>query len=1039
MDDFEYEDFHDDDDNGSDGGKSLKDRYDEGKEKYDSAKEKRDKRNAEKNNPDKKNIDDAKQFNQKNRAASNSGEKLGQEAAKETGKEAVKETGKEVAKKTGKEAGKAAAKETGKAAAKETGKVVAKEGTKAAVKTTVAASGTVTAGAGTLAALLIEIADRANEVRKKLDKKINDKIKENTAIDLKVAKRLFCIGVLLIPFLFIFFFLIAGTMYLASENTYEDLYAIIQKREKRYAESGKTTKLLMLMTNDEIDEILKKDYKADKDFCYKSYLKEKYKKDFDNFIPSDGNDKDSTYAEKLSIIEKYLKAGRENFNKINWKLEGSDEEIVLKDYNLTGKDSIITDPGFLKMPDLDKYQASEGASNEQMKNMYIDMVHIYLQHWVIPYALNIASQDNNFGKSVLEDMWHPIDVTLFELDRRTKTTTEKYYILTSVIETISTFTPGVYNPATRTVTPGTTTYEYNSYPSDTSVKWVNKTVGNVTYTYNVTKLKNGEGGYIAVDPEKPYSSVPVTVDEPYRHVPKTTYIEGLYNIITDKFKIKPIDESNPPTEETETTIDENGVKIIVEVWHEDLESVSQKIEKYKLSYLPETKYTDEDRTIARIEWYIDAGLGDYEMYPEKSEATKKKIFETYYSQDEGKTPPLIQGYSYDDLHFGFIQIDKYYKILEAVNLSGVSSGVIDIGDIPIDGFAWPVDLNQSPGSAVVGYIYGTTYAYGGNHKGIDIKHGGTISTQGNITMGPSIVASHDGIVSDAKMIYGSDSSGIDGNQIGYGNYVKLETEDGKFMTVYAHLSSVSVTTGQKVTRGQVIGNMGTTGNSSGVHLHYEIRHNGSSDDPLLYYITEPEYGSYPDRIATPVGYYRFAGSISSGISNNDVSTGLKGFLLNAEGKGPMVGDKYEAYDDGFGNITIGMGITWKDHKPEFNAAGIYSMEKGDLVDASIVEKIEKNDIAKRVANINSILASNGINDLKQHQIDALTSYHYNVGNIDKFPAAWKEHGMTDGLWTDFFSKPVTANGIVVDNLVKRREAEYELFTTGNYAAKIYDR
>jgi GH24 family phage-related lysozyme (muramidase) len=384
------------------------------------------------------------------------------------------------------------------------------------------------------------------------------------------------------------------------------------------------------------------------------------------------------------------------------------------------------------------------------------------------------------------------------------------------------------------------------------------------------------------------------------------------------------------------------------------------------------------------------------------------------------------------LTFGFVQIDKYYQQLKGATASGVSSSSIDIGDIPADGFAWPVDLNQSPNSAVVGYLYGYTNAYGGNHTGIDIRNGGTLSNQGNFTVGPTIVAAHDGVVEEAKLIYTSNSSGIDGNQSGYGNVVKIKTEDGKFMTVYGHLSTISVITGQKVTRGQVIGTMGTTGNSSGVHLHYEIRQDGSTKDPLLFYTTDPVYGSYPTREDTPAGYYRYTGSISSGISNTAASAGLLGFLTSFEGEGPKVGDKYQAYDDGFGNITIGAGITWKDHKSQFNAAGIYSMAEGDLVDIAIVDNIKKNDIAGRVANIKSVLESNGITDLKQYQIDALTSFHYNVGNIDDFPAAWKKYGTGEGLWTEFFSKHIYASGEVVQGLVNRRRAEFELFTTGNY-------
>ena len=53
-------------------------------------------------------------------------------------------------------------------------------------------------------------------------------------------------------------------------------------------------------------------------------------------------------------------------------------------------------------------------------------------------------------------------------------------------------------------------------------------------------------------------------------------------------------------------------------------------------------------------------------------------------------------------------------------------------------------------------------------------------------------------------------------------------------TVYAHCHSLSVVTGQKVTRGQVIGIIGSSGRSSGPHLHFEVWKNGKRVNPLNY-------------------------------------------------------------------------------------------------------------------------------------------------------------------------------------------------------------
>ena len=68
---------------------------------------------------------------------------------------------------------------------------------------------------------------------------------------------------------------------------------------------------------------------------------------------------------------------------------------------------------------------------------------------------------------------------------------------------------------------------------------------------------------------------------------------------------------------------------------------------------------------------------------------------------------------------------------------------------------------------------------------------------------------------------------------GYGNLVRVDHGNG-FVTYYAHFSSFAAVTGQAVAQGQVVGYCGTTGASSGPHLHYEIRLNGVPQNPALY-------------------------------------------------------------------------------------------------------------------------------------------------------------------------------------------------------------
>ena len=98
------------------------------------------------------------------------------------------------------------------------------------------------------------------------------------------------------------------------------------------------------------------------------------------------------------------------------------------------------------------------------------------------------------------------------------------------------------------------------------------------------------------------------------------------------------------------------------------------------------------------------------------------------------------------------------------------------------------------------------------HMGIDVA----------APSGTEVFAAGDGIVKKAV------------EEKGWGKMIVLEHEDG-YATFYAHLDKIEVESGVKVKRGELIGRVGNTGQSTGPHLHYEVRLNGEHLNPADFY------------------------------------------------------------------------------------------------------------------------------------------------------------------------------------------------------------
>ena len=145
------------------------------------------------------------------------------------------------------------------------------------------------------------------------------------------------------------------------------------------------------------------------------------------------------------------------------------------------------------------------------------------------------------------------------------------------------------------------------------------------------------------------------------------------------------------------------------------------------------------------------------------------------------------------------------------NNSGSSGTTTTVVTPAVGNFIWPYPQNNYVSSGY-GNRFHPIFQENRFHYGVDI--GGTAGQQ--------IVAIAAGTVSVAT--YNSS----------YGNYVMVSHGNGT-ASLYAHMESLAVSAGDTVTQGQTVGYCGSTGWSTGPHLHFEIRVNGSTTDPLAYY------------------------------------------------------------------------------------------------------------------------------------------------------------------------------------------------------------
>lgn len=164
-------------------------------------------------------------------------------------------------------------------------------------------------------------------------------------------------------------------------------------------------------------------------------------------------------------------------------------------------------------------------------------------------------------------------------------------------------------------------------------------------------------------------------------------------------------------------------------------------------------------------------------------------------------------------------------------------------------FLWPIGSDEVEKENGITYALGdpapciiTSYAT----NRLDPFGSGEVMTHGGVDIAPTnspglgnvnIIAAKDGKVIYPYVVSRKDCPSGSNRECGggYGNFVMIEHDDGT-ITLYAHMyeNTITVSYGDTVKAGQVIGKMGSSGNSTGMHLHFEVRVGGQRVDPMNY-------------------------------------------------------------------------------------------------------------------------------------------------------------------------------------------------------------
>ena len=224
-------------------------------------------------------------------------------------------------------------------------------------------------------------------------------------------------------------------------------------------------------------------------------------------------------------------------------------------------------------------------------------------------------------------------------------------------------------------------------------------------------------------------------------------------------------------------------------------------EEFAENLIFEQRLRDErnDQIFRQLEDAVTVSLEPLDKMFEASGMSTSEILDTVkrgYSGQGGPLMPLVMSTKDTEIDADTARANEILDALDRMNIYRIAAEKLPFG---------------MPVKSSFRYTSGFGMRWGRLHAGTDMAG----------PVGTPIYASADGVVTEAGWVSG------------YGRLIKIKHEFG-VETRYGHLSAIKVSKGQRVSRGERIGDMGNSGRSTGPHLHYEIRVGGNPIDPMIY-------------------------------------------------------------------------------------------------------------------------------------------------------------------------------------------------------------